>query len=144
MNTCRDCLETKPLSEFGILNGQPRPRCKPCLNAKRRAEYRTSPSRMAAVRRQNLARYGLTPEEYDRKHAEQNGLCAICGKPETSTGKHGEPRMLSVDHNHETGAVRDLLCGPCNFMVGFLEKNPVDPHLFVAYLDRHSAATLGA
>ncbi|MGW4297314.1 endonuclease VII domain-containing protein [Micromonospora chersina] len=134
---CYGCKVDKPLTDFGTVNGRKRSQCKACLNAYRRDYYRRSPQKLADVRMRNLARYGLTPEDYDRKHAEQSGLCAICGTPETAVSKLGEPRMLSVDHNHQTGAVRDLLCGACNFMVGFLEKNPVDPHLFVAYLDRH-------
>ena len=42
----------------------------------------------------------------------QNNLCAICKEPKND---------LCVDHNHETGAVRGLLCCGCNIRVGFLE-----------------------
>lgn len=52
--------------------------------------------------------YGLTRGEYDRLYAFQGGCCAICRR---ATGK---TRRLAVDHDHETGAVRGLLCGPCN------------------------------
>ena len=47
----------------------------------------------------------------------QNGVCAICGNPETATS-HGTIRRLSVDHDHETGEVRGLLCSKCNFALG--------------------------
>jgi Recombination endonuclease VII len=44
----------------------------------------------------------------------QGGVCAICGKPP------GE-RALHVDHDHETGQVRGLLCYSCNTKLGWLE-----------------------
>jgi hypothetical protein len=51
--------------------------------------------------------YGLEPGEYDRMLEAQGGRCAICMK---------QPRAkrLSVDHDHNTGRVRALLCQPCN------------------------------
>lgn len=139
---CHGCKTDKPLADFGTINGRPRPRCKPCHNTYRRAHYRQSPRVLADVRMRNLARYGLTPEDYDRKHTEQGGVCAICGRPETSTSKHGLTRLLAVDHDHQTGAIRDLLCASCNLVVGHLEKNPVDPHRFTEYLDRHRAEVM--
>lgn len=62
--------------------------------------------------KERLAKYGLTPDEYDAMVEEQDGRCAICG----------EQRKLSVDHCHETGRVRGLLCVPCNGWLGFVEK----------------------
>lgn len=49
----------------------------------------------------------------------QDGLCAICGRPETTRScASGEPRRLSVDHDHVTGQVRGLLCHGCNVAIG--------------------------
>ena len=60
-------------------------------------------------------RFGLTLEEYDRLFAEQGGVCAICGNPESARDQwNGRVRRLAVDHDHETGRVRGLLCGRCN------------------------------
>ncbi len=56
--------------------------------------------------------YGITPEYYVEMILTQNGVCAIC-KRVCKTGK-----ILSVDHCHSTGAVRGLLCGTCNRMIG--------------------------
>ena len=53
-------------------------------------------------------RYGLTIEHYDALSSAQNGLCAICEKA----------HELVVDHNHETGAIRGLLCSQCNKGLG--------------------------
>jgi len=50
-------------------------------------------------------RYGITADDYAAMVVSQDGKCAICGK---------EDNKLHIDHNHETGHVRGLLCGPCN------------------------------
>lgn len=65
------------------------------------------------VRHYNILRtYGFSPHNYERILRIQNGRCAIC---ETATpGKKG----LSLDHDHETGAVRGLLCTSCNIALG--------------------------
>lgn len=57
--------------------------------------------------------YGITLDEYNSMYAKQNGLCAICLKPDEVEG-----RRLAVDHDHETGQVRALLCGNCNRGLG--------------------------
>ena len=64
-------------------------------------------------------RYGITPEEYDRLLAEQGGRCAICrGLPEhTNRPKHWT-EIFCVDHDHDTGKVRGLLCNDCNLVIG--------------------------
>lgn len=60
-------------------------------------------------------RFGISSAEYDLKLARQNGKCAICLLPPTG-------RRLDVDHNHETGQVRDLLCQACNQTLGKMRK----------------------
>lgn len=62
--------------------------------------------------------YGLTPDEYWGLYEFQGGVCAICRR---STGR---TKKLSVDHNHETGEVRSLLCNPCNrYVLGWLRDD---------------------
>lgn len=75
------------------------------------------------------AELGVTDEEYDRLLAAQDGVCAICGNPPKT-------RRLHVDHDHKTGAVRGLLCWPCNRM---LAKYVTIPRLWnaLAYLQAH-------
>jgi len=59
-----------------------------------------------------VRKYGITFDDYDRMLSEQGGSCAICGLPEPTNKK------LDVDHCHETGQVRGLLCTSCNRMLG--------------------------
>lgn len=67
--------------------------------------------------------YGLTLEDYSKMLAAQGGKCAICEQTETAT-QHGKVKQLSVDHNHKTGQVRDLLCRDCNWAFGHFKENP--------------------
>lgn len=57
--------------------------------------------------------YGLTPEAFARMLADQEGRCAIC-RTDDPGGKGG----WHVDHDHETKAVRGLLCQRCNLGLG--------------------------
>jgi len=52
-------------------------------------------------------------------HLAQDGLCAICKKPEV------EGKSLAVDHDHKTQTVRFLLCKNCNQGLGFFLDSPV-------------------
>lgn len=82
------------------------------------------------ARKANLKKkYGLTLEEYATKLANQNGVCAICGDPP-------KRYRLAVDHDHETGKIRDLLCLGCNAKLETIE-NPVFVAKAKAYLQAH-------
>jgi transposase len=70
--------------------------------------------------------YGLTKSGYDYLYKKQNGRCAICG--------NGVDGRLTVDHNHETGAIRGLLCPTCNSAIGLLKDNIEYLHSAIKYL----------
>lgn len=61
-------------------------------------------------------RYGITLEEYEAMFAKQDGKCAICN------GVCPTGRNLAVDHDHDTGKVRGLLCSRCNQGIGQLRN----------------------
>lgn len=112
-----------------------------------KVKYRMSDEQ---IRHYGLQRYyGLTISEYAQMFADQNGLCAICKKPETAklpgrkTKKDQKAvRDLSVDHCHKTGAVRGLLCNQCNHMLGAVDDNENVLLSAVEYLRFHRAKHL--
>jgi len=79
--------------------------------------------------------YDLAPGEYDKMFSEQNGVCMICLQPETVL-KHGKVAALAVDHCHDTGKVRGLLCNNCNTALGKLKHNLIIVGRVRAYLLR--------
>lgn len=74
--------------------------------------------------------YGITLEDYWRMHKVQDGRCAICTKRTD----------LVVDHDHQTGTVRGLLCGSCNRGIGYLKDSSANLSRAVSYLEKLSPA----
>jgi hypothetical protein len=74
--------------------------------------------RKVTLRKHN---YGITEEEFIHMYNKQKEVCAICGKPETRILK-GKTTILCVDHNHNTGKVRGLLCHRCNVALGVFDS----------------------
>lgn len=79
-------------------------------------------------------RLGVYPDEYQSMLSVQKGLCAICGKEETSTIR-GKVRQLAVDHCHTTGKIRGLLCGNCNRALGLLKEEPDRVKSMLKYIE---------
>jgi DNA-directed RNA polymerase subunit RPC12/RpoP len=95
-----------------------RVRCLDCFPFKKRlVEYKERDKNLRNI--QLRCKYGIDLKQYEEMLLDQNGLCAICDRPPPNSYK----KRLSVDHNHETGEVRGLLCTRCNSMLGWLEKN---------------------
>jgi hypothetical protein len=86
-----------------------------------------------------LARFGLTVDQFIQKLEYQDGVCAICHRPETRVARSGNVVRLSVDHNHETGEVRDLLCHYCNAAFGMLREDPTIIANMLAYARKWQA-----
>lgn len=80
--------------------------------------------------------YGIDFAEYQRMLVAQKGVCAICDQPETKVEK-GSIRLLSVDHDHKTGAVRGLLCANCNLAIGYACDDPTILQKAIGYLRKH-------
>lgn len=81
--------------------------------------------------------FGITLEQYVQMSEHQNGVCAICHKPESVKFK-GKVKALSVDHNHTTGKVRQLLCHRCNTAIGQVGEDESILLSMVDYLRRHN------
>lgn len=58
-------------------------------------------------------KFGMTIEQYNEFLNTQNNCCAICNTPQSNF-----KQQLAVDHDHQTGKVRGLLCGNCNNGLG--------------------------
>lgn len=69
--------------------------------------------------RQYQKRYGITLADYDKMFKAQDGKCKICKSEQA--GRFGQ--HFAVDHCHETGIVRGLLCIKCNARLGWFEAN---------------------
>ena len=71
------------------------------------------------ARRKNklLRKFGISWAEYETMFLLQGGVCAICKKPEQ------QEKRLAVDHCHDTGKVRGLLCSMCNTAIGKLNDS---------------------
>jgi hypothetical protein len=81
--------------------------------------------------------YGLTVERYEALRAAQHNLCAICRQPEIRRHPKGGEWQLSVDHCHETGEIRGLLCEACNNGLGKFHDDPDLIEKAAAYLRKH-------
>jgi hypothetical protein len=103
---------------------RPRHGCPDCrielTGSERQRRWRSDyPHRALAI---ELRAYGVTVEWYAEQERKQQGLCAICGQPETST-RNGKVKRLAVDHDHVTGVARALLCCKCNQWLGVIEMS---------------------
>ena len=86
----------------------------PYKNLDNRKKYYNKPENKKAMKDSYLKRtYGISLKDYNQKLIEQKHCCYICGIDELSV-KNG----LAVDHNHETGDIRGLLCVKCNTGLG--------------------------
>lgn len=106
------------------------------LNAK---WYRENHERAVAARRTwtsehpeynrtwRLIKMGCSPEHYQKLLEETHGCCAICSK---------KPKVLHIDHDHKTQAIRSLLCFGCNTMLGKANDDPNVLRAAVAYLEK--------
>lgn len=88
--------------------------------------YNRDPKRVRAWFLKTI--YGLTYKEYTDKIVVQLGLCAICQQP---------MEKVCVDHDHEPGEVRGLLCTQCNVMLGMSKDNTDTLARAIAYLNRY-------
>jgi len=103
-----------------------RERMKAASNARRRRYKRECPDRLETHRLK--CRYGLTHEQAEVALTNaQFGLCDSCGT--LSAGLH-------IDHDHNSGKARGMLCGGCNLALGHMKDSPERLRAGAAYLER--------
>ena len=165
MKKCSKCGEVKPITDFYAMKGMRdgyRNECKRCHLAARKLRYDENPQpakdRTTQWRRENKERhaqylrdrrarpgakrkerdghlrrkFGITLEQYEEMLLAQGGVCAICERPPRSD------ISLHVDHEHDGGRVRGLLCFSCNQALGSLGDESDRCRAAAAYLDSHA------
>lgn len=149
---CNGCGAEKDISDFY----KGKRKCKPCLNAYSSAWRKANPELTRANQRRVDAKrkhrrhnpehirkwklksiYGISSEQYESMFQAQGGCCAVCGcigslKP----GSRSASLRLHVDHDHDSGAVRGLLCGHCNKAEGLIRSSK-NALALAAYMERH-------
>jgi hypothetical protein len=148
MKVCRECGASKPLEEYHTSrNGKGgkvyrKNICKVCQNEYARSKYHNLSEEVKKERRRKnpcntpewhkeyklRTQFGLTTEEYRGMITIQNNRCITCG---TEFDEQIKPQ---VDHCHNTGKVRGLLCRPCNTSLGLLKENPETLKNLITYL----------
>lgn len=142
---CPKCKVAKPFADFGlnkasydglashciicireITNTR---NANPVVKEKKQAKYKRDKSKVRDSRLK--MKFGISLEEYNNKLKEQNGICPGCGMTPEQNGKD-----FAVDHNHETGMVRGLLCSRCNAGLGFLQDNINICNNIIRYIER--------
>ncbi len=150
--TCSKCGQLKPLSDFHTDRSTADSRkysCRQCTN-KVKADWRSrNQDRVLSQKRESYLRnrqhyldyfssskrrtqvfawrlrrsFGITVERYEGMLEAQGGCCAICGPPPHEANGHHHKHRLHIDHDHETGIVRGLLCNNCNAGLGYFRDN---------------------
>jgi hypothetical protein len=105
-------------------------RCKTCHQEYRRQSPTTHRNRKAEKLQ---LRYGMTYEQWEAMRDAENYSCMICGITESELG-----RKLDVDHCHETGKVRGVLCNSCNSVLGHARDNVEILQAAINYLKEYS------
>lgn len=143
MKECSKCNKEQPLSSFGVFKSKGkeylRGRCNTCrsnMEKKARKENlevfkeRDRKKYIKAVKKdkEGLAAkykntrlkkmYGVTLQEFEDMALKLNYKCEICKQ------KNKVHKDLVIDHNHNTGGVRGLLCSQCNSALGLLKDSP--------------------
>lgn len=134
---CLTCSTTKPVSDFANNSSKSdgkQTRCRACASIAGALHRQKSEVVELAFSRHLQRKYGITRAEYDRMVERQGGVCAICGgRP---SGPDVSNRRFDVDHCHDTGRVRGLLCSACNRGIGFLGDDSARLQSAIDYLSK--------
>lgn len=132
---CKECGVEKPVDGFykkAAVRGKQYydTCCKECRQTQYRKRWAdmSTEERQAWNKHQNnkkdyhknyrlQTKYGLSLEQFNEMYEHQSGQCAICSADVA-------PNKICVDHDHNTGRVRQLLCHNCNVILGHCFENP--------------------
>lgn len=139
---CSRCRKSKSLDKFHNRSRSADGKtahCKECHKEDCQKWRRNNPDKARSSRRKSTlkwiakqggnravhlrSKFGISQSEYDSMATLQGHVCKICQQPETKIARNGKLQPLSVDHDHQTGRVRGLLCCRCNRMLGFSQDS---------------------
>ena len=129
--TCKDCGESKPLSDFYKTRKYYRSYCKPCHKMRSTEERK---GKDVNKWRTIKSKYGLTREGWDDLWDSQQGMCKICNTAMTTEERMSKTKAV-VDHCHDSGKVRALLCHRCNVAIGLLREDKTIVENVLVYLE---------
>lgn len=134
MKTCTKCGSTKPDTDFYTYGkkGKRHGSCKTCYK-KRSKEDKVKQGRRHRKSVELRWQYGLSIEDYERMIELCDNKCEICGAPPPTKGRK---KTLCVDHCHDTGIVRGLLCDKCNRAIGLIGEDHQTLLKAIQYLAR--------
>lgn len=122
MKSCSKCKEIKPLEDF---------------HKNKKNEDGLHYHCKVCRKEESLKTYGLTLDTYDELLKQQKGVCAICSTDDPR-GQSKAGRFY-VDHNHQTGEVRGLLCNDCNTALGLFKDSQLLLLKAEQYLDKRGS-----
>lgn len=137
---CNHCNVKKDVSDFkkgkGYKDGI-RPQCIECARKYNLQSFHKNkhkhPYNYEEDKNRKLQRaYGISYQQYLEMLDAQDGKCAICGTEDT-----GKRKAFAVDHCHECGEVRGLLCSNCNTGIGNLREDIEIMERAIAYVRYH-------
>ena len=125
---CASCRNFLPWTEFQKGNGPngKKSHCKACRSYYAKSAY--NPLKKFSQHLQYA--YGISYEDYEALLTSQKHCCAICLKPL----KRG--RLRNLDHCHNTGKVRGILCHRCNLALSFFDNDPEFVYKILDYLEK--------
>jgi hypothetical protein len=105
------------------------------MTADERREYARRHAKNTRFRR-----YKIDEATFNRMFEEQGRKCAVCGskRPNRRTGRPPKEFKWCIDHDHETEAVRGIVCYPCNTALGLVRDDVRTLKAMIAYLEKAS------
>lgn len=140
---CSACQQELPLNHFSIYAQTLRhPYCKPCMSIanknnkiKNKDTYEAYRARASQLSRKSYLKnnWNMTTDDFNKMLATQENRCAICGN---------SPKVLHIDHDHNTGKIRELLCNNCNRGIGHLKESESILISAISYIKKHQPTQL--
>jgi hypothetical protein len=147
MSACKECKATytrvwrsENKEHIEEITRDWRARNKPQIVERNKEYYEFNKERLLNWSRKHafLKKYGLTLEQHAEMVKQQSGKCLICDtQPNPMLGN--KKKGLHVDHCHETGKIRGLLCHNCNCAIGLLNDDAGNVRRLLEYIEKHKA-----